>query len=1793
MSRRSRRMGFSHLARRAVQLFVLAAAVCGPVELRAQTVVSNTAGVFYGTLAGPDSSFSNAANTNLMARIGEELEYTIQFDNGSATTEARSVQLVDTLPTGLEYVSATPAAVISGQVLTWDLGDVAPGASAQVVLRVRVTQDVRDTLRVRNVAVLGALNAPAELAIAPEVELLGPDASLLGIEKTADVVEVGLGETVPYTITLENTGVVPVSDLRIHDSLPAGVEFSGGSLLGADSMQLSGRELIFYVAGPLDPGETVSVHYAAAVVSPETDVIENRAYATAENNLVVSEPVVAWVRVRTSYPMETRTAIGKVWLDLDADGYQDSDEQGVAGVDIWTDDGEVSTTDSEGKFSYPNVRPGHHAFRLDRSRSTVPASYRVDEDIVVLDADGWTSPRITFRLVPAEAFVSQVQLPVSWRLHARPVHETLVPQGAPREEDRVTLARFESGRAQPILAFESRRFQARLAQLLEARRDCRLEIAGHADYRPILRGPYRDNWELSSARADSLAAYLEALGLAAGQVSTEGRGINEPVAAGRDPVSLQLNRRAEVQLVCPGVDALTAEAQTVEYEALITNPFDVPVSGIAVRFEPAPDSAVVLLGDSILGRFAGERVDLPLVPPQAELLVRAWAPAGADSIAAVLENVGRQPERLLAQVHNPIVEYEATSLGSAVVDSALPPTVAPLGTTIDIVLQPEPAGWPAVTYPLPEGWQFVPGSARIGGEQAPEPKVEQDRTGAPVLAWHLRDREMQPLTITLVMGNAIPVMEEVAIPALRTAADREADAANAFLAGPAVSFFNPADGSVLASDRLFVGVKGEAGQPVVLLDGDSVIGEAVLRPDGVHDFIGVPLSRGPHRLRVRMHNSWNQDRWDSLDVHVTGLPAQFEAPRRVELMADGHSMTHVRVRVLDAWGVPVVHPTAVTVSAEGAEPVGDDADHSSVGHQIRTNAAGWLTVALTPGRNVGPGLLTLTYGDVISDVELELIAAARPLMLTGVGRIGVGAAPDAMGTITARGRLDRRTSVTLTYDSRRVDGGRGAFGRDVNPLDEAQDPIFGDASQVRTVSASREVFSARIERGFDWLAAGDVSTSDFSAGLRLNAYQRSLSGGAARITTGPVVWRGFGSLTSQHIAQTQIRGDGISGPYQLALNILPGTDRVVIETRARENAERVLSQQAVTRHIDYQIDYERGTLMFKRPVPAADPYENPVFIMVTYEAQGGGEDRLVAGARATFDAGRLIDAPGLRTFEFGVTGVRSDEPTGAHYLAGADLRMVHTRAVTLGAEVSYSETPDSSGYAVAADGEVRFLSGHVSLNGRYMRVDPGFGNPSNVGVVAGTEEYGFGGGLKFGPTRLRASHQRQRFTLQGVERSRTTMGIEQSVGRHLSLDLTGSDDRFSTGGGTDISQAGEAVLTFSPISNLRLWTEGRYQFKQEGNLVLPDHLGGGAAWRVSRGVSLEGRFRRVHLPDGSTSYSVANLGVQTDLGFGTRAWGKYRLAGGASGSHSAAVIGLNNQLRLGSALQLNTMFERRFGLSSAPIEDPVRALPFVQAEEDYWSAGLGIELVPTNGPYRLSARGEYRDGDFLSSQLATLGGEVAISRSFAILSRNEYVRTERAVAGGPGESRRIWSLWGLALRPIKTDAVNILGKFSWVEEENPLGGGVLTQVGEEQRIIAAGEIIFAPFASTELAGRYAYRRTQADAVVQDSLLQQRTSHADYIGARFSQYFTRWLGVRAEGRYLYERTSRAQRWDAAPSLVLRLIEGVEVEGGYRFGDLRDPDFSVRGGHGWFITFSARITEQIFPTALDFWRPRFSR
>jgi hypothetical protein len=169
--------------------------------------------------------------------------------------------------------------------------------------------------------------------------------------------------------------------------------------------------------------------------------------------------------------------------------------------------------------------------------------------------------------------------------------------------------------------------------------------------------------------------------------------------------------------------------------------------------------------------------------------------------------------------------------------------------------------------------------------------------------------------------------------------------------------------------------------------------------------------------------------------------------------------------------------------------------------------------------------------------------------------------------------------------------------------------------------------------------------------------------------------------------------------------------------------------------------------------------------------------------------------------------------------------------------------------------------------------------------------------------------------------------------------------------------------------------------------------------------------------------------------------------------------------------------------------------------------------------------------------------------------------------------------------------LNVLAKLEWADDHNPIGGGVLVTQGNERKLIGAADVIWTPVRGAELGARYAIRRTDAARLNGSGLPQSLSSRADYAGTHLSVDVTRWLAIRGDGRLLMERTSATERWDAAPSIALRLINGLEIAGGYRFGDLRDPDFSVRGGRGLFLTMSASITERQFLTAADFWRSRF--
>jgi hypothetical protein len=64
--------------------------------------------------------------------------------------------------------------------------------------------------------------------------------------------------------------------------------------------------------------------------------------------------------------------VGRVYVDVAKAGRFVRGDTGVAGVRVYLEDGEMVTTDVNGKYDFPSVRPGMHILRLDET--TLPTS---------------------------------------------------------------------------------------------------------------------------------------------------------------------------------------------------------------------------------------------------------------------------------------------------------------------------------------------------------------------------------------------------------------------------------------------------------------------------------------------------------------------------------------------------------------------------------------------------------------------------------------------------------------------------------------------------------------------------------------------------------------------------------------------------------------------------------------------------------------------------------------------------------------------------------------------------------------------------------------------------------------------------------------------------------------------------------------------------------------------------------------------------------------------------------------------------------------------------------------------------------------------------------------------------------------------------------------------------------------------------------------------------------------------------------------------------------------------------
>lgn len=139
---------------------------------------------------------------------GRNVTYDITVANtGDAT--ATDVVLVDTLPTGTSFVSATGGGMAEGQKVVWKLGNLAPEATKTV----SVTAKTATIGTITNTAVVGAKCA-GEAKASVSTTIAGVPAVLLEVIDVVDPLEVGEEET--YVITATNQGSIPAQQVAIR-----------------------------------------------------------------------------------------------------------------------------------------------------------------------------------------------------------------------------------------------------------------------------------------------------------------------------------------------------------------------------------------------------------------------------------------------------------------------------------------------------------------------------------------------------------------------------------------------------------------------------------------------------------------------------------------------------------------------------------------------------------------------------------------------------------------------------------------------------------------------------------------------------------------------------------------------------------------------------------------------------------------------------------------------------------------------------------------------------------------------------------------------------------------------------------------------------------------------------------------------------------------------------------------------------------------------------------------------------------------------------------------------------------------------------------------------------------------------------------------------------------------------------------------------------------------------------------------------------------------------------------------
>jgi hypothetical protein len=981
----------------------------------------------------------------------------------------------------------------------------------------------------------------------------------------------------------------------------------------------------------------------------------------------------------------------------------------------------------------------------------------------------------------------------------------------------------------------------------------------------------------------------------------------------------------------------------------------------------------------------------------------------------------------------------------------------------------------------------------------------------------------------------------------------------------------------------------------------------------------------------------------TVKVEVRGAPTSLTLDTvEARIPADGRSLATVKGQLIDANGNRSNRDAIVTLNATSGEFVGVDYNSNEPGFQVEAKN-GQFTATLKSDLKAQTVRIRATANDLEAYTQLQFETALRPSLVTGVIDLRLGArGTDYFGSFRDFLRPDRDKKTQLDFNSSIF--ATGAIGewlftgalntsRSLNEdcncdnrlfrtyqSNEQNYPVYGDSSKSDVVAPSTDSLFLRFERSTgisgaapDYAMWGDYNTEEFArSSQQFSAVTRQLHGFKANYNLGNFQITGFYGNNVQGFQRDTIAPDGTSGFYFLSRRILvPGSENIFLELEELNRPGTVLERKQLNRGADYDIDYDRGTILFREPILRTDISKNGEVlvrrIITSYQYDSQDANSNIYAGRLQYNLGR-----GLRNESWlAATYLKEDQGVRDFELFGADALISLGSQGKFIAEFARSRNNSElmgniSGDAYRLEAEGLIFPG---LQGRayYRFADTGFANNATISFVPGQTRYGAQLTNKLSAStnlRLQYDHEdnfgiapqplntfEDLFTPRieavpgsKVDNSLTTIsaGVQQRFGGSIfDFDWIHRDrkDRIPNSALSSKSDQLRSRLTVPIVDNLTFQAQNELTLSSEKDTVYPDRTILGLNWAVVPGIniSLAQQFYNGGQFEGNSLTSLSVNG-EHKLGSDTTITGRYSILGGANELTTQGAIGLNNKWTISPGLRLNLAYEHIFGdflARNATGQQYAQPFSVGQAASsigfnggDSYSVGLEYSDNPN---FQASAKYEHRTSSAGANSVITAGIVGKISPSLTALARYQQANASNQKLTGLGDTANL--RFGIAYRDPSNDKFNALLRYEYRQNPSVIPDTIQfgSGTGSKDHTFAA-EAIYAPNWQWEFYGKYALRNSTS--YLASDLIGSGSVNLAQFRATYRLGYS--MDLVGEARWIGQSNNTETGFVVETGYYL--TPNLRLAAGYVFGKVDDRDFSgTRSAGGAYLGLTVKLNE----------------